>query len=372
VPHPAAPAARRGRRTPRRAGTRPGPALGAALAVAVVLLASVGCTSSADRPKASATTTSARPTPSPTPPPPPPVLWPLTGVVSTAPVDRPALAVKIENSIDARPQTGLNAADMVWEEVVEGGITRYVAVYQSTLPPQIGPVRSVRPMDPSIAAPLRGLLAYSGGQQLFLNDVARSGVQALSFDAGNPGFYRVSSRRAPHNVYATPQKLIDQADAGHRAAPPPQFAFPAAGQQPTAVVAGAPTNVLNLTLSGIGRPQWTWSAPDGRWLRSEGSTPAVTADAGRISAVNVVVLRVDVVITAALDPAGNHVPETLLSGQGQALVASGGRTVAGTWTKNGLADPVHLTGADGAAVTLTPGNTWVELVPNRTGAVVVG
>jgi Protein of unknown function (DUF3048) N-terminal domain/Protein of unknown function (DUF3048) C-terminal domain len=261
---------------------------------------------------------------------------------------------------------------MVWEEVVEGGITRYVAVFQSNIPPEIGPVRSVRPMDPEIVSPLKGPLAYSGGQQLFLDAVSNAGIQALSFDAGDPGFYRVNSRYAPHNVYATPQKLIDQADATHRAAPPQQFLFPAAGQQPTAVVAGTPATLLSLTLSGIGTPQWTWSPPDGRWLRSERTTPAVTADGARMSAVNVVVLRVDIVITAAFDPAGNHVPETKLDGQGQALIATGGRTIAATWTKNGLSDPVHLTGADGKPVTLAPGNTWVELVPNGSGAVSVG
>jgi hypothetical protein len=78
------------------------------------------------------------------------------------------------------------------------------------------------------------------------------------------------------------------------------------------------------------------------------------------------------VITAAVDPAGTRVPETILNGQGQALVATGGRTLAGAWTKNGINDPVHLTGPDGAPVTLAPGNTWIELVPNGTGAVDLG
>src|SRR5436305_153915 len=78
-------------------------------------------------------------------------------------------ALPIQNSIDARPQTGLTAADVVWEQVVEGGITRFVAVYHSKLPPEIGPVRSVRPMDPAIAAPLHGLLAFSGGVQTYVS-----------------------------------------------------------------------------------------------------------------------------------------------------------------------------------------------------------
>ena len=124
--------------------------------------------------------------------------WPLTGVPVDAVADRPALAVKIENSIDARPQTGLNAADVVWEEVVEGGITRFVAVYHSNLPPEIGPVRSIRPMDPAIAAPLHGLLAFSGGVPTYVDAARSSGLQVLTQDSGIDGFHRTSTRRAPH------------------------------------------------------------------------------------------------------------------------------------------------------------------------------
>jgi hypothetical protein len=295
--------------------------------------------------------------------------WPLTGVSAGAVADRPALAVKIENSIDARPQTGLNAADLVWEEVVEGGITRFVAVYHSNLPPEIGPVRSIRPMDPAITAPLHGLLAFSGGVPTYVGAARNSGLQVLTQDSGTDGFHRISTRRPPHNVYATPETLVAQADDAHRAAPAAQFAYPKAGRQPTAVTEGQPTGTLALTMSGVGHPHWTWNAEAGRWLRAEGSTPAVEAGGSQLAATNVVVLRVDVVSTDARDPAGNPVPETLLTGSGKALVASGGHTVAATWSKAEIDDPVTLTGTDGDQVTLAPGNTWVELVLNRTGAV---
>src|SRR4051812_22578053 len=191
---------------------------GAVILVACLIFAACTTTKPKAAPRATGTTTASTPAPTTTPPPPPaPVVWPLTGVPTTALVNRPALAVKIENSIDARPQTGLNAADMVWEEVVEGGITRYVAVFNSTIPPEIGPVRSVRPMDPAIAVPLHGVLAFSGGAGWILNLVKQSGAQTLSQDAGNAGFYRSRARSAPHNVYATPQTLINQADAAHSA-----------------------------------------------------------------------------------------------------------------------------------------------------------
>ncbi len=298
--------------------------------------------------------------------------WPLTGVPADAIADRPALAVKIENSVDARPQTGMTAADMVWEQVVEGGITRFVAVYHSDLPPEIGPVRSIRPMDPAIAAPLGGLLAFSGGVPTYVTAAQDAGLQVLSQESGADGFHRTSTRTAPHNVYAVPQALVDQADAAHRASPGAQVDHSPAGEQPTAVTAGQPTTTLELTLSGVSQPRWTWNAADGRWLRSEGSTPAVEADGRRIGTTNVVVLRVDVVATEARDPAGNPVPETILTGTGRALVASGGHTVEATWSKPGTGDRMTLTGADGAPVTLAPGTTWVELVPNGAGAVATG
>jgi hypothetical protein len=298
--------------------------------------------------------------------------WPLTGLESGQVAPHPALAVKIENSITARPQTGLNAADMVWEEVVEGGITRFVAVYHSTLPREIGPVRSVRPMDPAIAAPLRGLLAFSGGQGPFVEAVSEAGLQAVSNDAGAAGFYRVKTRSAPHNVYADPATFLAQADAAHQAAPAPQFEFATQGQQPAAVASGTPAAVLELKLSGVSHPHWTWSQPDGAWLRSEGSTPAVGADGAPLRATNVVVLRVAIDnSTGFTDPIGNPVPETQMVGSGEALVATGGQTVAATWTKTSVTAPLVLTGGVGSTVTLAPGNTWIELVPTGSGFVAV-
>jgi hypothetical protein len=280
--------------------------------------------------------------------------------------------VKIENSIDARPQTGLNGADLVYEEVVEGGITRFCAVFQSTVPPQIGPVRSVRPMDASIAGPLHGILAFSGGQKQYITAASNAGLQILSQDSGSKGFRRSSARPAPHNVYADPSVLLSQADAAHAAAPQPQFAMALPGAQPSAAT-GQPISALHLTMSGISHPLWTWDAAGGKWLRSESATPSVdAAGSSRIAATNVVVLRVDVVLTQGVDPAGNHVPETVLVGSGDALVASAGHTVVAKWSKAAQDQPVALTGADGQPVQLAPGTTWVELVPKSTGPLTVG
>ncbi|RBY85076.1 DUF3048 domain-containing protein [Blastococcus sp. TF02A-26] len=298
-----------------------------------------------------------------------PGAWPLTGVdAGGADTARPALAVKVENSDAARPQTGLNAADVVWEQVVEGGISRFVAVYHSTLPPTLGPVRSVRPMDAPIAAPLRGLLAFSGGQAPFIDAARAAGLQVVQPDSG-PGFFRTGDRVAPHNTYVDPAALLGQADAEHQGPPPTQFWF---GADATAVADGEPTGALGLALSAIAEPRWEWSGGDGAWLRSEGTVPALEADGARMRATNVVVLRVDLVDTAFTDSAGTAVPETVLVGDGEALVATGGHTVEAEWSKESVGDPVVLTLPGGDPVVLAPGSTWVELVPNGSGSVTVG
>lgn len=336
--------------------------------MAIALTGSVSCSGEAKKPAAASTpSTTITTTP---PPPPPPVFWPLTGLESGTVPARPALAVKIENSFDARPQTGLNSADMVWEEVVEGGITRFVAVYHSTLPPEVGPVRSLRPMDAAIAGPLDGLLAFAGGLRPFVDAAAAEDLQILG-DEG-VGFHRVTHRYAPHNLYADPTGLLSRADEAHRTAPGPQFSIARPDQQPTAVVAGTPAAVVRLKLSRVSHPSWAWSAAAGAWLRAEGGTPSVEAAGPPLRAANVVVMRVEIVNTSITDAAGNPVPNTQMVGTGEALVATGGRTIPATWSKKSPDEPVALTAPNGTAVLLAPGNTWVELVPTWNGSVAVG
>ena len=307
--------------------------------------------------------------------PPAPVVpprWPLTGVAATEVSTRPALAIKVENSPEARPQTGLEQADVVWEQVVEGGISRFVAVYQSQVPAEVGPIRSVRPMDPAIAAPLHGLIAFSGGQQGFVQALKNAGLQTISMDAGAGGFYRKKGvGPAPHNVYGTPQTFWDQADGNHSAAPPAQFVIAKTPDKSSAVVSGGPSSTVAVQLSGGSRPTWTWDGGTGTWLRAEGSAPAMLRSGARITATNVVTLRVRLVNSGTTDPAGNPVPETVIEGSGDATVSSGGKTVTGTWSKGGTDAVLTLAAADGSVLTLAPGSTWVELVPVSTGAVTV-
>lgn len=354
--------------TPVRRRARWG-ALAATVVAASLLVA--GCSSDPKLPTTATVeaTTDAEADKSAAPEPVLPTTWALTGVPSAELVNRPALAIKVENSREARPQTGLEYADVVWEEIVEGGITRYIAVYHSQIPETVGPIRSVRPMDSNIIAPLAGLMVFSGGQPPFVQSVRDVGLQVISHDAGNAGFYRSSDRRAPHNVFGTPATFLEQADATHQDSPSGEFFFAADPAQATATASGTPTSSISVVMSGSSRPNWAWDEASGTFLRSEGTTPAVSSTGAQLAAKNVVVLKVSLFNTPYTDPAGNPVPETQVIGSGEAVVATGGKSVTATWTKLDAASPFSLTAADGTPITLAPGNTWVELMPTSSGSV---
>lgn len=301
-----------------------------------------------------------------------PLVWPLTGVETDEVAQRPAVAVKIENTSSARPQSGLDQADVVWETIVEFQVSRYVAVFHSQVPEEVGPIRSVRPMDPAIIAPLHGLFAYSGGQQGILDMVAASGAQRFSHDAGAPGMYRVSFRSAPHNVYGSMSTWIANADGAHSAPPPQQFAFAMHAEQASAALAGTPATTLTLRLSSQAQPSWGWDAASGTWLRSEGSTPATAASGARLSAVNVVSITAGHPNSGFGAQGGAPVPTYELVGSGPVTVATGGKTINGTWNKAAADAPMTLALEDGSPLLLAPGNTWVEMIPAGDGSLTVG
>ncbi|WP_125773422.1 DUF3048 domain-containing protein [Antribacter gilvus] len=340
----------------------------AAVSLALALVAA-GCTSEPEEPQVAPTVTvpavvvAAKAAP---PQPVVPVVWPLTGQPTAEVAARPALAIKIENSSQSRPQTGLEHADIVWEEVVEGGITRFVAVYHSQVPAAVEPVRSVRPMDPAIVAPMRPILAYSGAQQQYIDAVGAAGIQSVIMDLGHAGFRRDRSRRAPHNVIGDPAAFWAQADGARAVPPPAQFAYGRAAGKSTAATVGGPGGRLDVTMSRAHRSLWEWDGT--AYVRSEGSRASVSTSGARHAATNLVLLSVEVVNTPFRDPSGAPVPETQLIGSGEGVVAALGKSVPVLWSKAALDAPIVLTLADGTPVKLEQGNTWVELVPRGSGS----
>jgi hypothetical protein len=289
--------------------------------------------------------------------PPPITLTPLTGMVIPAgSVLGPSLAAKIDNHVDARPQVGLERTDLVFEELVEGGLTRYVAVWQSDVPAEIGPIRSIRPMDPDIVSPLGGIIAYSGGQLRFVQAMKDTGVYNAIH--GQPDtedvMFRTNTKDAPHNVLVRAPELI----AMHTdlVAPAQQFSFAPDAAGSTAAREGAPTAQIALRFGAPSTPSWTADPASGRFLRSQAGAADLDTVGGQLSTANVIVLRV---------PIGNDggVPKTQLIGSGEAWVSSAGATVHATWSKGSRTDPIRLVDDTGTVVRLAPGNSWIELVP---------
>jgi Protein of unknown function (DUF3048) N-terminal domain/Protein of unknown function (DUF3048) C-terminal domain len=306
-----------------------------------------------------------------------PAVEPTTGASAEAPVvlspllgtpmregepELPSLAAKIDNHPLARPQYGLDRADIVFEELVEGGVTRYVAVWHSYLPPAVGPVRSIRPMDPDIVSPFGGIIAYSGGQDRFVRAMrATDLVNVVEGEEDTADvFWRSLERQAPHNALLNAARAV----AGHHEldAPPLQFRYASPPDEPDAVASGDPATLLETTFSPSSTSSWTYDAVSGVYARSQNGVPDLAQSGTRLAAANVVVARVD--IDESLG-----VPRTELEGSGEAWIATGGRVLRGTWVKEGARAPLRLVSSTGSVLTLAPGNTWVELVPNGTGGV---
>ena len=198
-----------------------------------MLSACTGSTPAAG-PSSSPSTT---PIASPSPTPPPPVLAPLTGLqlTSAAILTRPALAVKIDNHTGARPQVGLHLADIVYEEPVEGGITRFIAIFHSRDASKVGPVRSARLTDLQVLAEYgRPLLAFSGAAGYVLKAVRKANLVSLPHGAYGSIYRRDSSQWvAPHNLFTSTKDLWRVARDRNTSPAPAKFGFGALVAPPT-------------------------------------------------------------------------------------------------------------------------------------------
>jgi len=291
------------------------------------------------------------------------VTCPLTGVAPTAAqnVHRPALAVKIDNINPARPQAGVDHADVVFEEQVEGGLTRLLAVFQCDSVGRVGPVRSARTSDADMLALLHGsVFAYSGANPAALPPIRRHGdAVMISYDQYGNVFHRDGSRPAPHNVFSSTQLML-AAGVAHRhglTAPKPLFTY-----APTA------TGGTKATAVGMSWPQasasWHWNGKT--WLRTQNGTADVLTDGNRVQAANVVVMSIKLGSTGLRDVLGNASPLDITVGSGKVWVFRDGTVITGTWHRAKISSPLQFVDAAGAPIALSPGRTWVELLPHQT------
>lgn len=285
---------------------------------------------------------------------PKPTVAPLTGLPdpSGQTLQRPALSVKIENTPEARPQTNLETADVVFEEVTEGEITRFVAVYNSTIPDVIGPIRSVRAMDPDIVTPLGGIFAYSGGIPESVNLIRQApGVNSLDESQAGSAMFRDKSKKAPHNLYGHGQDLL--AKGGQPVPVRPLFSYADAG----GAFNGDPVAQVDIGFKQGYGVTYTFDAASRTWKRSYGLTPHTAASGQQIAPTNVIVQFVGCCVPS---PEGGAYQTV---GQGQAWVLSDGKIVRGQWTRSDRSQPTQYVDASGAPIKLLPGRTWVEFVP---------
>ncbi|HKN48711.1 MAG TPA: DUF3048 domain-containing protein, partial [Actinomycetota bacterium] len=289
-------------------------------------------------------------------------VFPLTGM----PVDdagraaRPALVVKIENEQPARPQSGLQAADVVYEEIIEGGDTRFAAIFQSTDTDPVGPLRSVRPTDPFLVRPLgAGLFAYSGGTRKFVDLLHATSMIDVGESARGGAYYRRGDKRAPHNLYSSTARLYGAGGGGGKP-PPPLFAFVAPGQ-PFSPAGARPTSHLE-TVVGTQHIFYDWDPAAAGWRRAINGQPHVVEGGGQLVVTNVVVQFVSWVPSPGdFDPLHAPVFVAQLVGSGDAWFLAGGQATLGHWSKASAEAPIAYTGPDGQPIQFVPGRTWIEL-----------
>jgi hypothetical protein len=310
----------------------------------------------------------ATPTPVPTATPAPtPVLVPapLTGrLVPPSVAARHPIAVMIDDLRAARPQSGLSSASVVWQAPAEGGIPRYMAVFQDTLPASIGPVRSARYYYIAWAAEWRSIYVHSGGSPQALATLKAKGHGQLVYNGDefrySGTFFRITSRRPPHNLYTTSAKLrslgkrMGAKDQAYKtvwqfAPDAPLESRPYGGT----ITVSYPANVI----------KYTYDHATNTYLRSVTGESKETDAAGgiRIAPKNVVVMRM------VFGPLNDGHPdkkrlEARVVGSGTAWISTNGRTIKGTWRKTALTKPTLFYDASGKPVTLTIGQTFVQVM----------
>ncbi|MCW2747493.1 MAG: hypothetical protein JWP10_635 [Nocardioidaceae bacterium] len=339
------------------------------LTAALLLVAACGGSSddkTETKPEVTAATT--------TPAPPVIVTSPLTGLeMPDGRPTHPVYVAKVDNTGPAAPQIGLDKADVVVQELVEGGVTRLAVLFYSNTPTKVGHIRSMRATDIGIAKPVKAQIIASGGARPTIRRVARANVTVHLEDAQSPGFSGdVGSR--PYNRLINIQKLADLSKPvvitrnyftfgkGIDGIVGKTLATTATGATQAAPVKLSKT-VSTAKTRFSGGSVTTWGLKDGKWKRTSGPRQSSTG----FLADTMIVIQAKVQAAGYNDVAGNPVPETILQGTGKAVIFQGSEALKVIWTKDKLNSTLSFKTADGQAIGIKPGKTWIELIPDRGG-----
>ncbi|MFW6090886.1 MAG: DUF3048 domain-containing protein [Actinomycetota bacterium] len=296
---------------------------------------------------------------------PEPARAPLTGLRAGegADLNHPAVAIKVSNVEQARPQAGVDHADVVFVEPIGVSYTRLAAVFHSDLPDLVGPVRSVRPMDAPLLSPLSPVFGHTMGSP-WVMDYVESVADLDSLGTldvqGSDAYIQDDQRPSPDDVFARPRALLELSELD--AAPEPYFGYAPDPGSSSAELAGGPGEAVEVPYGPAWRVTWTYDDAAGRYLRDGPWGAHTLVDGTQVSAVNVLVLEVPSETGKIGDGAGAPVPILqLIDNSGSFVALTGGSSVTGNWSKGGIDEPFELRTDSGEALELAPGNTWVEL-----------
>ncbi len=299
-------------------------------------------------------------------PPPAPVKYysPLTGelVADEAATKQPVTAVMIENSPDARPQSGLKNSGVVFEAIAEGGITRFLVIYQQEKPQLIGPVRSIRLYDVEWVAAFNASIAHVGGSAGGLAEVRNGSYRDIDQFFNGNSYWRSTDRYAPHNVYTSFAKLDAlNAAKGYTTSNFTGFSRTDANPSPT------PTATkINITISSaLYNSSYTYDKATNTYLRDQAGAPHMDREEGQIAPTVVIAMKVN---ESTVFQDGYREAITTI-GSGDATIFQNGTAQDVTWHKTSKTSQITFTDATGKDVPLVRGQTWIAAIPNGSGSV---
>lgn len=281
-------------------------------------------------------------------------LWPLTGrPIRGALPKHPPVVVKIDNTESSQPQLGLSSADLITEELVEGGLTRLAVFFDTSIPKLVGPVRSMRASDIGLVKPVKGVVVTSGAAPDTIARLRKAKVNFKSNDGGGAkGFYRDSGRTAPYDLMMRLRQLTGTLKKPSALSSP----YLAWGNE-SSFRATAPARSIAARFGTGHTTQWALRGK--KYLNTNSN-----AEAGKgFRADTVVVVRVTTKDAGYTDPAGNFVPESVTTGKGRAVVFHRGKALSGTWSKAGPTKPFSLRTSTGAVLRIPAGRTFIEVLP---------
>lgn len=289
---------------------------------------------------------------------------PLTGakVKDEAATKQATTAIMIENSPDARPQSGLKDAGVVYETIAEGGITRFLAIYQQEKPQLVGPVRSLRMYYVDWLAPYNASVAHVGGSKAALDEVRGGSYRDIDQFFNPDTYWRASDRYAPHNVYTSFEK-IDQLNQSKKFTTSSFKSFPREDGK-AAETPNATKIAINFSSADY-NTVYTYSKKSNSYVRDLGGAAHNDREKGRIAPSVVVALKVN--MTRVMEDGYREAITT--TGKGEAIVFQNGVAQKVTWQKNDRKSRLQLLDKEGKEIKLVRGQTWIAAVPNGQGSV---